>query len=97
MVKQNAVARVHAIRLAIVDRNPKSIEFCASIRRTGVERGCLTLRGLHNFAVKLRSGSLIEPDVLLETTGSDGIKETEGAQTIDIAGVFSHLEGYFDV
>jgi hypothetical protein len=35
--------------------------------------------------------------MLLETAGSDGIKETEGAQTVDIAGVFCHFKGDLDV
>lgn len=97
MVEQNPIAGIHAIRFTIVDTNPVGIELGAAVRGTRVERRGFALGCLDDFAVQLGSGGLIESDVLLESTGTDGIKQAQRAQPIDVARVFCHLERDFDV
>ena len=53
MVEQNAVAGIHAIGLAVIDRDPMGIKLGYRIGRARVKRGCLGLRGLLHQAVKL--------------------------------------------
>lgn len=97
VVEQDAVAREHAVTLPVVDRDPVRVELRTSVGRSGVEGGRLALGSLDDLSVQLRSGRLVEPDVLLEAAGTDGVEETEGAEPVDVAGVFSHLEGDLDV
>lgn len=97
MVKQNPITRIHPIRLPIIHRNPERIELRSAIRTARVKRRLLRLRRLDDFAVQLRRRGLVEPDVLVEPAGADGVEETERAESVDIARVFGHLEGDFDV
>lgn len=97
MVEQNAVARVHAIRFTVVDADPVRVEFGAAVGGSGVEGGGLALGGFDDLAVELRGGSLVKADVLLQAAGSDGVEETQRAEAVDVASVFSHLERDFDV
>jgi hypothetical protein len=97
VVEQDTVAGVHPVRFTVVDTDPIRVELGAAVGGSGVEGRGLTLRGLDNFAVEFRSGGLVEADVFLQAAGSDGVEETQGAETIDIASVFRHLEGDLDV
>ncbi|RUS30880.1 hypothetical protein BC938DRAFT_478824 [Jimgerdemannia flammicorona] len=49
------------------------------------------------FSTALVDTYLVEPDLLGQTDGADGIEETEGAEGIDIARVLGHVEGNFDM
>lgn len=40
---------------------------------------------------------MVEADVALEPAGADGVEETEGAEAVDVGGVFCHFEGDLDV
>lgn len=97
VVEQDAVARVHAVCLAVVDGDPVAVELGDAVRRTRVEGRRLALRRLYDFAVQLGGGGLVETDVLLETASTDRIEQAKRAQGIDVAGVFGHLERDFDV
>lgn len=97
MVEQNPITRVHPIRLPVVHGNPVTIEFSASIGRSRVEGGSFALRCLNDLAIEFRSRRLVEPNVLFETTGTNCIQEAQCAQTIDVAGIFGHFEGDFDM
>jgi len=55
------------------------------------------LRGLDDFAVQFGRRCLVESDVFLEPTGSDGVEQTKSTEAIHVASVFGHLEGDFDV
>lgn len=85
VIEQDPVARVHSIRLAIIDSNPVSIEFGHTVRRTRVEWCSLGLRSLDDLSVQLGCRGLVEPDMLLETAGSDRVEETKRAESIDVA------------
>ena len=97
MIEQDTIAREHAIRLAVVDNDPVRVELGTAIRRARVEWRGLALWSLGDLAIKLRRGRLVELDVFFETAGANGVEETKGAEPVDIACVFGHLKGDFDV
>ena len=97
VVEEDPIARIHPIRLAVIHDDPVRVQLCDAIRRTRVKRRTLALRRLDDLAVELRGGGLVEPDVLLEPAGADGVEETEGPEAVDVTGVFSHLKGDLDV
>ena len=97
VVKQDTVAGIHAIGLPVVDGDPVCVQLGDAIGRAGIERGSLRLWSLNNLPVQLGGGCLIETDVFLESTRTDGIEETKSAETIDVTSVFGHLERDLDV
>lgn len=97
MVEQDPVARIHPVRLAVISDYPKGVELGASVGRPGVERGCLTLRGLHDLAVQLGRRRLVEPHMLLEPAGTDGVEQPQRAQPVDVPSVLGHFKGDLDV
>lgn len=97
VVEQDPIASVHPIRLPVVLADPERVEFRDTVRTPGIERSVLVLRDLLDETVELRGGGLVEADVFLETAGTDGVEETEGAEGVDVGGVLCHLEGDFYV
>lgn len=73
VVEENTVARVHAIRLAVVDCDPERIQLCDTIGRARVERRGLALRRLHDLPVELGRGCLVEADMFLQAACTDGV------------------------
>jgi hypothetical protein len=84
---------VHSIGLAVVHKDPKCILLSDSIRGTRVKRGGFRLGNLLNFTVKLGRRSLVELDILLHSTGTDGIKHAKNTNSITVSGVLGHVEG----
>ena len=68
-----------------------------SVGRSRVEGSSLGLRSLNDLSVELRGGSLVESDVLLESSGSDSVEDSEGSESVDVPSVLGHLEGNLDV
>ena len=54
MIEQDAVRGIHAVGLAVIDRNPVAIQLGDAVRRARVERRGFLLRHLLNQAVKFR-------------------------------------------
>ena len=79
VVEEDAVARIHAVRFAVVDCYPVAVELGDTVRGTRVEWSCFALRRFDDLAVQLGRRSLVEPYVLLKTTCTNGIEETESA------------------
>lgn len=88
VIEKDTVARIHAVRLAVVHRDPVCVQFGDTIWATRVERRGLALWGLDDLSIEFRGRSLVEPRVFFEANGADGVKETQGADTIDIGGIF---------
>ena len=97
VVKQDPIAGVHPIRLPIIDRDPVRVQLRDAIRGARVERRRLTLRRLDDLAIQLGRGRLVESHVLFKAASANGVEQTESPECIDVPGVFSHLEGDFDV
>ena len=97
MVEEDAVACEHVVGFAIIFSDPERIQFCDAIGAARVEWGIFVLRdGLYE-SIKLRSRRLVEPHVVLETTGAYGIEQAQGAEGVDIACILRHVKGDFDV
>lgn len=93
VVEEDAVAGIHAVGFAVIDRDPVGIELGAGIGRTGIEGRFLRLRDLLHLAEQLRSGGLIEAGLFFQAQHADGFQKTEGPQSIHIGGVFGRFEG----
>ena len=53
VIKEDSGARVHVVALAIIDRDPMSIELGDSVRTAWVERGGLALGNFNDLAEHL--------------------------------------------
>src|SRR5262245_17203151 len=88
VVEQDAVCRVDAVSLAVIDRDPVSIELCRAIWRARVKSRGFTLRSLFRVAEKLGGGSLVEASLVLEPQDADGLEQTQSAERVGVGGVF---------
>ena len=75
VVEENAIASEHVVGLAVVFGDPESIELCDTVGASRIERGILVLRYRLNQPVELGSRGLVEPYVVLEATGAQGIEQ----------------------
>jgi len=53
MIEENPIAGVHVVGFPIVNDDPVTVKFCASIWRTRIEGRLFVLRGLDYLTVKL--------------------------------------------
>ena len=97
VVKEDAVASIYIVGLAIILRNPEGVQFCDAVGAAWVERGVLVLRDSLDETVKLGRRRLIESHMFLEATGAHGVKQTQGTKSVDIASILGHVEGDLDV
>lgn len=97
MVEQDPVARIHAIRLTVVHRDPIAVELRDTVRRARVERCRLALGRLDDLAVQLGRGRLVEPHMLFKAARPDRIEEAQRAEAVDVPSVLGHLERHLDV
>ncbi len=88
VVKQNAVTGIHTVRFAVVDGYPVGVQLSNGIRRARVERRALFLRDFLYQTVQFRGGSLIKTGLLFQAEEADSFQQTQGADSIDIRGVF---------
>jgi hypothetical protein len=65
VVKQNAVAGIDAIGLAVVHRDPVGVELGHRVGAAGVERCGFLLRGFLHQAIKFAGTGLVEAGFLL--------------------------------
>ena len=73
MIEKDAIARIHAVRFAVVDGDPVRIQLGNAVGAAWVERGRLALWGLDHLSVQLRGRCLIKADVFLESDCADGV------------------------
>src|SRR5262249_11638349 len=64
MIEQDAVRRVYAIGLAVIDRDPIGIKLRRRVRRAGIERRRFLLRDLPHLAEQLGGRGLIEASLV---------------------------------
>src|SRR4030067_2626177 len=62
VVEKDATGRVKSVALAVIDRDPVTINLRHTIRGAGVKWGVLVLWRLAHFAKHLRRAGLIETD-----------------------------------
>src|SRR5581483_5364655 len=97
VIEQDAVARVEAVRLAIIDRDPVAVELRDAVRRSWVERRLLGLRDLLHQAVELRSRRLIEARLVFQTEDADGFEQSQRSERVAVGRVLRLLERHCDV
>jgi len=97
VVEQDAVAREHVVRLAVVHHGPVRHHLGHRVRRAGVEWGVLILGDSLDLTVELRGGRLVEAAALLLTGEADRLEEVEGTDAVDFRGVYGHLERHLHV
>ncbi len=66
VVEQDAVAGIHAVGLAVIDRDPVGVELGYGVGAARVERRGFFLRGFLHQAVKLAGRGLVEAGFLLQ-------------------------------
>ena len=64
VVKQNSVAGIDAVGLAVIDRDPIGIQLGHRIRAAGVKRRSLSLRGFLHQAIQFAGTGLVKPGFL---------------------------------
>ena len=72
MVKQDAVAGIHAIGFAVVDDDPVRIHLGHSVGAARVERGGFFLGNFLHQTIKLGCAGLVEACFLLEAQDANG-------------------------
>ena len=88
MVEQDAVACVHAVGLAVVDRDPVGVKLGHCVGAAWVERRGFALRGFLHQAVKLGGASLIEAGFLLQAEDANSFQNAQRAHAVYVGGVF---------
>ena len=94
VVEQDAVAGIHAIGLAVVHRDPVSVELGHRIGTARVERRGFLLGGFLHQAIQLGGAGLVEAGLLFHAENADGFQDAQRADAIRIGGVFRRLEGH---
>lgn len=92
MVEQDAVAGVEAVGFAVVDGDPVGVHLGDGIRAARVEGRGFLLRDFLDQAVEFGGGSLVEAGFLFQAKEADGFEQAQGANGVDIGGVFRGFE-----
>ncbi len=97
MVEQDAVAREHVVRLAVIDRDPVGIELGHAVGRAWIEWRFLRLRDLLHLAVEFGRRSLVDPGHVRQAQQPHGLEDAQGADAVDIGRVLGLLEAHLDM
>lgn len=101
VIEKKAVAREHAVALAVVGDNPETVELSYAVRAAGVERRRFGISGFRHVvadsAEHFGGGSLVEASVLFEAVHADGFEKVQYAHRVGLGGVFRHVEAEADV
>ena len=97
VVEEDAVAQVHAVRLAVVDYDPVGVLLGHRVRRTRVEGSRLALRHLLHEAVQLARRGLVEARLLRQTSAANRIQHAQHSDAVAVGGILGHLERDLDV
>ena len=92
MVEQDAVAGVHAVGFAVVDRDPVGVELGHGVGAARVKRRGFFLRGFLHQAVKFGGAGLVEAGFLLQPEDANGFQNAQCAHAVDVGGVFGALK-----
>src|SRR5437764_15450265 len=90
MIEENAVARKHAVGLAVVHSDVIRVGLGASVGRTWIKPCGFGLGRLQGFAVKLRRRCLIK--LRANPRFTNRFQETDRAEPGDVTSVFGNVE-----
>ena len=82
VVEEDAVGGVHAVRLAVVDRDPVAVELGGAVRAARVEGRGLALRHLLHEPVHLAGRGLVEAHLALEPEDPDRLEQPQRAERV---------------
>jgi len=94
VVEQDAVTGIHAIGLAVVDRDPVGIELGHCVWAARVKGGAFLLRDFLHQAIQLAGGCLVEAGLLFQTEDADRFQHAQRAHAVHVGCVFGGLEGH---
>ena len=97
VIEENTVGQEHSVGFTIVYNDPIRELLGNTVRGTRIERGLLVLRNSLHLAVQLGGRSLVETSLLLESTSTDSIEQTEGTDAIHLSTVLGKIERHLDV
>jgi hypothetical protein len=92
VVEQDAVAGIQAVGLAVVHGDPVGVELGHAVGAARVEGGGFALGGFAHQAIQLAGAGLVEAGFLLQPQDADGLQQAQGAQGVDVGGVFGGFE-----
>ena len=90
MIKEDAVAGVQPIELAVVFDDPEAILLGDRIGRARIERCCFRLRDLHHLPVEFRCRGLVKATIHAGFT--DSVEQAQYTDRIGFGSVFRNLE-----
>ena len=88
VVEQDAVAGIHAIGFAVVDRDPVGIELGHRIGAARVKGGGFFLGGFLHQAIQLAGTGLVKAGFLFQPQDANGFQNAQGANAVHVGGVF---------
>lgn len=97
VVEQHAVAGVHAVGLAVIDRDPVGVELGAGVGAARVEGRGFLLRDFLHQTVQLGGRGLIEAGLLFQTQDADRFQDAQRADAVGVGGVFRLFEAHCHV
>ena len=93
VIKQDAVAGIQAVGLAVVHGDPVGIKFGHAIGRTRIKRRGFPLRGLAHQAIQFRGRGLIKAGLVAQIQDPDRLQQPQGPERVRIGRIFRLLEG----
>ena len=97
VIEEDTVAGVEAIGFAVVDGDPVGVELGGGVGAARVEGGGFLLGDFLDEAVEFGGAGLVEAGFLFQTENADGFEQAQGADGVDIGGVFGAFEADGDV
>ena len=94
MVKQDAVAGVHAIGFAVVDDDPVRIHFRHGVGAAWVKGRGFFLRNFLHQTIQLGCAGLVEAGFLLQAQDANGLEQAQGANAVDVGSVFRTFKAH---
>ena len=92
MVKQDAVAGIHAIGFAVVHRNPIRIKFGHGVGAARVKGRGFFLGYFLHLAIQLAGRGLVKTGFFCQPQDANGLQNAQGAHAVYVGGVFGALK-----
>ena len=88
VVKQYAVAGIHAVGLAVIYGDPVGVKLGYGIGAARIEGSGFFLRRLLHQAIKLAGTGLVKAGFFLEPQNANGFENAQRSHAVDVCGVF---------
>src|SRR5258708_38464867 len=88
---------MHGVGFAVIDHDPVSIEFCASVGTPWVEGSGLSLRCFDDLSKQFRSRCLIKANVLLQLQNSYGLQKTQRSKRVGVGRILRCFKAHLNM